>query len=92
VARFGRTVAFFNDDMSTPAKALQTILTAPIKALVQLVAGSDAPVSHSFCLTAAAAAAAAAASTEHELPAFFDTAGACQQGRTICNQSCLGMR
>lgn len=45
LARFGRTVAFFNEDMSSPAKALTTLLTAPLKALVKMVAGNEAPVS-----------------------------------------------
>jgi hypothetical protein len=45
LARFGRTVAFFNEDMSSPAKALTTVLTAPLKALVKMIAGSEAPVS-----------------------------------------------
>lgn len=44
LARFGRTVAFFNDDLSSPGRVLQTLLTAPVKALVNLVAGSEAPV------------------------------------------------
>lgn len=44
LARFGRTVAFFNEDMSTPGRALQTVLTAPFRALVQLVAGSGSTV------------------------------------------------
>lgn len=41
VARFGRTVGFFNEGLSSPGRILQTLLSAPIKALTGLVAGSS---------------------------------------------------
>jgi uncharacterized protein YbjT (DUF2867 family) len=69
--RFGRTVAFFNEDMSSPAKALTTILTAPLKALGNMVAGSGAPAGSSsaavITLVPAAAGAAAAAQDSHKV-------------------------
>lgn len=48
IARFGRTVAFFNEGLSSPGRALQTVLTAPLKALASLVSGGSGTVSDSW--------------------------------------------
>lgn len=55
LARFGRTVAFFNEDLSSPGRVLQTVLTAPFKALAQLVAGTDTTVRWCMSTTVAVA-------------------------------------
>lgn len=41
IARFGRTVAFFNEDLSSPGRILQAVLTAPLKVLSQLMPGGS---------------------------------------------------